>query len=528
MKEESLLFFNGEILTMEEEKEYPEAVYIEEGKIKKIGELKKIKKWVKPETKEIDLKGKTLMPSFIDSHSHITALAKTLAFVSLTECKSIAEIIEKMKQEKEKRPKGKWMIGVGYDHNFLEEKRHPNKFDLDQISKEDPILISHISGHMGVTNSIGLLEMKIDKDTKAPEGGNYGRIERTLEPDGYLEENAFIFNSKQAGEVLTEEYAQLILQAQEVYLKNGITTVQDGLTKKEDWEALKQASEKEGFKVDIISYLDILENSSFKKAEEKYDSYHKRLKIGGYKMILDGSPQGRTAWMSKPYEGEKEYRGYPARTTEEVNRFVKMVMQEKKQLLTHCNGDAAADQLINALEQYPKQQVNELRPVMIHAQTIRKDQIRKCKKLGIIPSYFIAHTYYWGDIHIQNLGKRAEWISPAKTSREEKLKFTFHQDTPVLPPNMLETVWCAVNRKTKQGSILGKEEKIEIYQALQAVTIHAAYQYFEEQRKGSIQEGKLADLIILDRNPLKVPKEEIKTIKILKTMKEGKIVGDYQ
>lgn len=527
-----MLFFNGDIMTMGDN-QYPEAVYVEEGRIKKVGTLAEIKLMQKENIELIDLKGKTLMPSFIDSHSHISALAQTLRLVMLKDCQSITEIIEKLEQYKKSKTiqEGEWIIGFGYDHNFLREKRHPNKFDLDQISQENPILISHISGHMGVVNSIALTKMELTENETLKKEEGYGKLAGKEELSGYLEENAFLYQSKKMESLSKEEYARLILEAQEVYLKNGITTIQDGLTRKLDWEAIKIASETGKLKVDMVSYIDILENEEILNHNLEYvGMYKKRLKIGGYKMFLDGSPQAKTAWMTQPYEGEESYRGYPSRTPEQVEKIVRQAIQEDRQLLTHCNGDAAADQLLNAFEKQREQgkDTARIRPVMIHAQTIREDQIEDCKLLGILPSYFVAHTYYWGDTHIVNLGQRAYHISPANTTRKKQMKFTFHQDTPVLPPNMLETIWCAVNRKTKDGVILGEEEKISVYEALKAVTIYAAYQYFEEEEKGSIEEGKLADLIILDRNPLTVEKEKIKEIKVLKTFKEGICVGTYE
>ena len=272
----------------------------------------------------------------------------------------------------------------------------------------------------------------------------------------------------------------------------------------------------------MICYIDRKENSDILENNKDYlKKYNNKLKIGGYKLILDGSPQGKTAWLTKPYEGEKEYRGYGVYKDEEVINYVKKSLEENVQLLPHCNGDAASDQLIKAYEKQNNLNKNE-RPVMIHAQTVRYDQLDKMKDLNIIPSFFITHIYYWGDIHIKNLGKRANKISPANYAKKLGLKYTFHQDTPVLNPNILEMVHVAVNRKTKSQKTLGEEEKISVFDALKAVTINAAYQYFEEDKKGSIKEGKLADLVILDKNPLKVPKEEIKNINVLETLKEGK------
>ena len=189
------------------------------------------------------------------------------------------------------------------------------------------------------------------------------------------------------------------------------------------------------------------------------------------------------------------------------------------QILAHCNGDKAAEQYINAIKNIDLK--NE-RPVMIHAQLLDTDQLEDVKKCHIIPSFFVAHTYYWGDTHIKNFGiKRASKISPLKSAINKNIIFTLHQDSPVIEPNMFETIWCAVNRKTKSNVILGKKEQISVLDAVKAVTINAAYQYFEEDKKGSIKEGKIANLIIVDKNPLKIEKDKIREIKILETIKEG-------
>ena len=326
-----------------------------------------------------------------------------------------------------------------------------------------------------------------------------------------------------------KEEKENLNKVQKRYLSYGITTVQDGLTKKEDFELLKEMSEESKFKVDVVSYIDLEENKKVVKENKDYiNKYKNNLKIGGYKIILDGSPQAKTAYLSRPYEGEKEYRGYPSKKDVEVDNFVKTAIEENMQLLSHCNGDGVADQFIESIRKETEEKgienIKKQRPVMIHAQTIRNDQILECKEFGIIPSFFIAHIYYWGDVHLKNLGTRAYKISPANDALENSLMFTFHQDTPVLEPNMLETIDIAVNRKTKNGVVLGEEEKIDVYSALKAVTINAAYQYFEEDTKGSIKVGKIADLVILSENPLTVDKRKLKEIKVCSTWKNGEEV----
>ena len=511
---EKIMFFNGNIITMENKEANPEAILIENGIIKKVGNLEEVEREEKG-TRKIDLQGKTLMPAFIDTHSHITAYAKTLSYVSLNNCKNINDIIERLKEYKEKNKikKGKWIVGVGYDNNFLIEKRHPSKEELDILENENPILVTHISGHMGIFNSSGLEKLGIKEETRT----------------GYLEENEFIKQATKIDKIDRKEEKENLKKVQERYLSYGITTVQDGLTKKEDFELLKEVAKENELKVDVVSYIDLEENKEIIKENKDYiKKYKNNLKIGGYKIILDGSPQARTAYLSKPYEGEKEYRGYPSKKDYEVDDFVKIAIEEDMQLLAHCNGDSAADQLIESIKKQVKEKgieaVKEQRPVMIHAQTIRKDQVFNCKEFGIIPSFFIAHIYYWGDVHLKNLGTRAYRISPAKDALDNNIIFTFHQDAPVLEPNMLETIDIAVNRKTKNGVVLGEEEKIDVYSALKAVTINAAYSYFEEDKKGSIKPGKVADFIILSDNPLTVNKEKIKDIKILSTWKNGKEV----
>ena len=256
-----------------------------------------------------------------------------------------------------------------------------------------------------------------------------------------------------------------------------------------------------------VNSLDEIE----KTTKDYMQNYKNNLKIGGIKIFLDGSPQARTAWLRTPYEGEAEYCGYGTMKNEKLDKILQIAKEKKLQVLAHCNGDKAGEQFINGIKKVDGLE----RPVMIHAQTLGIDQLKEVKQNNIIPSFFIGHIYYFGDIHIKNLGiKRTEHISPAGSSLKHDILFTFHQDTPVINPNMFETIWCAVNRITKRGNLLGKDEPIPVLEAIKAVTINSAYQYGEEKLKGSIKEGKQADLIIIDKNPLKIDKHDIKNIMI--------------
>lgn len=521
---EQLLFYNGTIITMEGEGNIVESVLVEKGMVKAIGQFNIIKKQASQPVM-IDLKGGTLLPAFVDCHSHITQMAQVLQFIPLSGATSFEEIKNRLKEKKVEN-ENQWIVGFGYDQNILKEEKHPDKFVLDEVSKTNPVLIMHASGHMGCVNSNVLEREGMDRNTKDPVGGKIGRIEGTTEPSGYLEENAFIEVAKHM-EIPQNNLVNLFQKAQEIYLQNGITTVQDGFTRKEEMEQLSKLNSDENLIVDVVTFLDLKEHRWLKDDYPKmWKKYDKNLKIGGYKIFLDGSPQGRTAWVSEPYrkikEGDVEERGYPIYSDEQVENFVKEAKEDQAQLLIHCNGDCAIEQGINA-HKIP----SNTRNVLIHSQLMRKNLLPRVKEKQLIPSYFVAHTFYWGDAHRKNLGEtRAKNISPVKSTINMDIVYTFHQDSPVIAPNMIETLWCATNRITRDGIVLGENEKISLYDALKAITINGAYQYFEEDTKGSIRVGKRADLVRLDQDILTIPVENLRDVKVVQTYKDGKLVYD--
>lgn len=519
-----ILFEHGTILTMEEEL-YAEAVLVEDGIIKAVGTVDSMDEEELEAAERVDLKGRTLMPAFIDAHGHFSAYANALLQVPLEQAVSFREIQERIRAfiQENKIPKGQWVAAKGYDHNQLEEGIYPDKSVLDAVSPENPLILQHRSGHVGVFNTAALDLMGITGDTKAPEGGVIEKQDG--QPTGYMEEAAFLHYQKQVPVPSFPALAEAYDRTQEVYVSYGITAIQEGMMTAQ-LVPLYQGLLAEGrLKLDLTAYADMGQGEEIRKAfPEHLGQYHRHMKIGGYKIFLDGSPQSRTAWMREPYAGEETYLGYGTMTDNAVYQAVVRAVRENVQLMAHCNGDAACEQYICACEEavrdgYP---VEKIRPVMIHAQLLGIDQLERVKGLGIIPSFFVGHVYHWGDIHIRNFGmERASHISPAKSAQNQGIRFTFHQDAPVTEPDMLETVWCAVNRKTKAGILLGPEERLDVLEALKAVTIYGAYQYFEEEEKGSIRVGKRADLVVLDQNPLLVEKESLREIRVEAVYKDG-------
>ena len=529
MKPKEKLYFNGEILTLEDDGLYVEAVLLKGDKIEKLGKKEELLQAADENVELIDLQGKTLMPSFIDAHSHFSGYAISFTQADLKDVVNFAGIAEAIKNfiEKNNIASGKWVQADGYDHNFLDEKTHPTRELLDSAAPNNPVIAKHKSGHMGVLNTMGLKELGITVDTPNPEGGTIEK--KNGELTGYLEETAFINYVQSLPMVSKEEFMESLIKAQNAYASYGITTVQEGFVGVQLAHLFQYLTQLNHLKIDVIGFLDIFQADELKRmfanSIKKYDNH---VKIGGYKIFLDGSPQGRTAWMRTPYVGDQsDYYGYGTQKDSELEVALELALNDNMQILAHCNGDAACEQYINQYEiaKEKTSSENDIRPVIIHAQLLDRDELDRVEALNMIPSFFLAHIYHWGDIHIQNFGQeRASRISLANSTGEKGILYTLHQDAPVIEPNMLETIWCAVNRITKEGTVLGEDEKISPLDAIKAVTKNVAYQYFEEELKGTIKEGKFADLVILDQNILKVQPMEIKDIRVLETIKEGETI----
>lgn len=519
------LFYGGKILTMAEPL-YAEAVLVENGMVMAVGTEERLR-GIAQNYEEVNLHGATMMPSFIDAHSHFFQVATSMLQVSINGAKSVEEIASRISEyisENAIQP-GQWVNVRDYDNNLMPDLKNPTLSQLDAFAPHNPLVIYHKSGHMGLMNSEALKRMSITADTPNPEGGRIEVVDGKL--TGYLEENAFIESIKKIPLPGPDELANAFVLAQKKYASYGITTVQDGMVVKEMLPMYQLLIQKNLLNLDVMLYPNL----------ESYDAAVQMLhrmppqphvKVGGVKIFLDGSPQGRTAWMRQPYLGDDSgYCGYGTLTDDVVTASFEQAAKLNAQLIGHCNGDMAAEQFLRCLEKAEKNcpQLKELRPVIIHGQLLGRDQLPRVRELGAMVSFFVAHVYHWGDVHLRNFGEeRASHISPTRSALESNVPFTFHQDAPVIEPDMLETVWCAVNRQTRNGVHLGADEEISTFDALCAITINSAYQYFEEEFKGTIAAGKQADFVVLEQNPLEVEKSQLKDIQILETYKNGESI----
>jgi predicted amidohydrolase YtcJ len=483
--------------------------------------------------KHIDYGDQAILPGFIDAHGHASYLAFATQVANLASppvgtvnnIKELQSELKKFIKDSNLKP-GEWVMGLGYDDSLLAEKRHPTKDDLDEVSTEHPIYLIHVSAHLGAANSLGLKLANINSKTQDPPGGKIRRYVNSLEPNGVFEETA-AYPLQQLAMSSYKDPIGSVKKAMQIYARNGITTVQDGASSPETI-ALMQAADAQGMiNLDVISFP-VGQNGLDQNLDSiNFGSYEGRLKIGGIKLILDGSPQGKTAYLTEPYYKPphselNSYTGYPLIPQLEVSKWVKRYADLNIPIMAHANGDAAADMLIKAVTDADI--ASDHRTLMIHAQTVREDQLDKMKELGIIPSYFSTHTFYWGDWHRDSVfgEERAMRISPTKSSLDRKMPFTVHNDAPVVPPDMIRLLWSTTNRKTRSGKVLGDEQKISTYEALKAITINAAYQHFEDDIKGSIEVGKLADFVVLSADPLSIPSESLLDLQIVSTFSHGK------
>ena len=537
-----VIYSGGDIITINDSQPTVEALAIKDGKIIAVGAKVDALKHKGPATKMVDLRGKTLLPGFIDAHGHVfnaglQALAANLLAKPDGNVNGVVALQQTLSNWVEKYPERLastgWVIGFGYDDSQLEEQRHPTRDDLDVVSNTVPVLVIHQSGHLAAINSKGLEVAGITAVTKDPAGGVIRRREGGLEPDGVLEEMAFFeLVFKVLGTLGTDDNKALLKAGLDLYARYGFTTAQEGRATPEAIATEATVAREGGLKMDVVAYADIQGAADTIKPPLHAKTYTQHFRIGGAKLSLDGSPQGKTAWLTEPYhvppEGQSaDYLGYPAVPDNEAIALVDKAFSNGWQILAHCNGDAAADQFIMAIRlAIEKHGKADRRPVMIHAQTVREDQLDDMKELGIIPSFFGMHTYYWGDWHRDSvLGpERGARISPAASVLARGMVYTQHHDAPVALPNSIMILASQVNRTTRSGQVLGPGQRVDAMDALKSITINAAYQYFEEKTKGSLEPGKFADFVILDKNPLKVESMAIKDIKVVETIKEGKSI----
>lgn len=526
-----IIFVNGSVLTMDEKDTITECIAVKDGKVLHVGTEKEGQSYKGSDTKVIDLKGRTLIPGFIDSHLHMGVLGMNCSAIDCRypHVKSIEDIKEKIKERVETAPPGTWIRGWGYDHSKLEENRHPNRFDLDQVAPDNPVMLTRTCAHISTFNSKGLEIANVNKDTPEIEGGV---IEREVDgtPNGVMKENAHMFMMKVAMPA-EEELMKAFKLANDMLTAEGITSVHDsGGYGEMQMQVQKKAVEQGIIDIRINAMVfSFIENLKFveeyiKKGPDTTKDSH--FKVGPIKLMIDGSSSGPTAATIEPYTSDPEFSGILSMEPEAVDDIVLRAHKAGHQMTTHAVGDRAVDVISSAIEKavkaYPRE---DHRHRIEHCAIVNDTLLDRIKRTEIVPVSQPIFLYEFGDGYIKNYGKdRTDRMFTCKTFIERGILAAGSSDCPITFSNPLMGIHLAVNRVTQSGSKISQGERISKMEALKMFTYNGAFASFEEDLKGSLEKGKVADLVILSEDFLKCPDDKIMDMKVDMTMIDGKVV----
>ena len=531
------LWRGGTIITMDgETPNMAESVVERDGKIAFVGPEADARAAAGKDAQVRDLKGATLLPGFVDAHSHFaiglqTAGGLDLADPATGDTASVAKLLAAVKRYGAKVPKGGWVVVWRYDDAGLAERRHVTRAELDSILPDRKVVLLHISLHGLVANSAALKAAKLSDGMKPPVGGVMpsdakGRL------TGLLFEKAMLPMSLVLPQPSNEARLAALDGVQMRYAREGFTWAQDGATNPVDLAFLTSPAAQQRLKIDLAllpfamtGIEAMLENPAMATG-----AHFGRVKLQGIKFTLDGSPQARTAFFTRDYalgspDGQHPWHGQPVTTDAVFQTLARKVHERGWQIFVHANGDAAIDMAIRGFDALGIKAADDRRPIVIHSQFMRPDQIPAYARIGVGPSYFSNHTYYFADTHRRNFpAEVVDFISPFASSRAAGLIPSNHSDYPVTPLDTRAQLWSAIARASRTGVVSGADQREDVFHALQALTTGPAWQALEEDRRGRIKPGLLADFVVLDRNPLTTPVDQIKTIRVVETVKEGSTI----
>jgi len=518
MLEATLAVLNGNIITLNPRQPRAGAIAIQYGKIIAVGANKEIQEYISNRTRVIDAKNKTVVPGFVDCHVHMTGFGLSLQTPDLRNARSIKEMQRKLREYVQKNPEKSWILGGRWDQDKFADKRYPTRWDLDAAVPDKPVFLIRICGHVGVANSRALQLAGITKETTV-NGGKIDLDEVTSEPNGVLQENALELVWKSVPKLGSKELEEACLLACKRAVEAGLTGVHWIVGSSEEIRIIQKLYFEGklllrvylGISVDL---LDELVNLGLLTGFG-----NDMVKIGFIKVFADGSLGARTAALKESYSNKPETRGMMLYTQRKLNRLISKAHRAGLQLAVHAIGDRAIDATLKAFKKALKEHPRENHRHRIeHCSVLNPKLIGRMKRLGLIASvqpHFVVSDFWVVD----RVGKtRARWVYPFKTLMREGLIVASGSDCPVEPINPLLGVWAAVARKS-----FG-EESLTVEEALRTYTLNAAYASFDEDKKGTIEVGKFADLTFLSENLVEVPPDKIRNVMVEMVLVDGKIV----
>ena len=517
-----LALIGGKILTMNPSQPDAEAIAISKDRIVKVGANEEIAQLIGKSTKAICLDGKTVVPGFIDTHIHVADFGRFLTWVDLHDVKSIKEMQSSLKERVQRTPKGKWIIGRGWDQNRFAEKRLPTRFDLDVASTYNPVIFYHQSGQMCVVNSKALELADITQHTSALHGGTVDKSEGAGELTGILRDDAMNLAWRLVPEPSEEELVETAGLACEKIVEAGITSVHWMVLSPIEVSIVQKLREQNRLPLRVYMIIPANLLDSTIGSRLNIDSADSALRIGGAVIFADGYLAARTAALFQPYSDSPAASGRLLCTQEEMKALAIKIRKASLQLVIHAMGDKAVDAALTTIEETSKKSpAKDFRSRIEQAAVLNKGLLQRIKKQKVIvsvqPRVIDSEFSVWSAT--DHLGpERARWLYPVKTLLKEDIKVVGGSDCPMEPLNPLLGIQAAVTRE------FFPEEQITVDEALCIYTIDAAYSSGEESAKGSIEEDKLADLTVLSCDPRKVPPNAIENIAVEMTIIGGKVV----
>ncbi|MCM3568612.1 amidohydrolase [Neobacillus mesonae] len=526
-----VIFLNGEVITVDADQSVVEAVAVKENRIVYVGSNAGVSDWVGTETDVIDLQGKTLLPGFIDSHLHLLLYGANQLGVS---CKakhidSVGAILEDLRKKAKETPKGEWVRAWGFNENAVKEKRFPTIAELDAISEDHPIIITRTCNHISVVNSKALEMANINENTPNPNGG-------VIEKDsiGALTGKLIEAANMEMSEIASYSESELLKAAKiasDHFIQAGITSVHDaGANGSESFRILQQAIKNKDIRIRVYAIICSLNNShefvhKMINAGVVTGTGNERFKVGPAKLFTDGSSTGPTIATRDPYTSDSENSGILYYSEEEIYQVLGEAHKKGYQITVHAQGDKAIEMYLNcverAIKEYPRE---DHRHRIEHAGISMPDLQDRIKNLGLIPIPNPPFPYEFGDTYLHNYGDRVNYMYAARDFIDRDIVAAAGSDAPVTDYHPLLGIHVAVNRKSQSGKEVGINQSISLMEAIRLYTWNGAYASFDEKIKGSIEVGKLADLIVLSESILKCKPDGIRDIKVEATMIDGELL----
>lgn len=526
-----MIFFNGEVITVDRLDSVADSVCVKGNKIIAVGNFHSLQHLIGPNTERIDLEGRSLLPGFNDAHLHLVLYGVNQLAISCKDPKidSVEALLNALKEKAKTTPPGRWIRAWGFNETKVKEQRYPTLEELDIVSKVHPIIISRTCGHICVLNSAALKLANIDQHTPDPQGGviekdSKGNLTGRLIEAACMEMNNIATYSQ-------DELLKAIEIANRDFIEAGITSIGEaGTFNADSFRALQFASQKGILQLRVYALLGSLNDS--RDFTEKIlasgvltGTGDEKFKLGPVKLFTDGSSTGPTIATRKGYTSDPENNGILYYSEEEIYNVLGLAHKLGYQITVHAQGDKAIEMYLNvverALNEAPRK---DHRHRIEHAGISTPDLQQRIKELGMIPIPNPPFHYEFGESYINNYGERVNYMYPARDFIDKGIIAAAGSDSPITDYNPLLGIHTAVNRKTSNGVPVGESQAVEILEAIRMYTYNGANASFEENIKGSIEPGKLADLVILSDSILHVEKSNIKDLQVDVTMIDGKVV----